>query len=92
LVEYDEEFWWDNFKLEEYFQSCASQLSEYTGFIEDTWSTQDGMVLTTRLELDFTQRHDVLNIIISEEVKDVHTRRPVWMNPKIYVMLEPKTF
>jgi hypothetical protein len=37
-------------------------------------------VLMTELELDFTQRDGVLNIIISERNNDNHARRPKWIN------------
>jgi hypothetical protein len=37
----------------------------------------------TKLELDFTQRNGVLNITISEGVEDEHTKRPVWIDPKM---------
>jgi hypothetical protein len=82
LVEYDEKFNWNNTKLEEYCQRCVSQLSTYTDTIKDTWLIRDGTVLMTRLELDFTQRDGVLNIIVSEGVKDDHTKRPVWIDSK----------
>jgi hypothetical protein len=82
LVECDEKFNWYNTKLEEYCQRYASQLSPCTNPIRDTWLIHDGIVLTTRAELDFTQIDGVLNITISEGVKDDHTRRPVWIDPK----------
>jgi hypothetical protein len=72
--------YWFNFKPEEYYQRYAGQFSTYAGFIEDTWLTSDGVVIMIRLELDFTQRDGVLNITISESVKDEHTKRPEWIN------------
>jgi hypothetical protein len=74
--------YWYNFKPEEYYQRYASQLCTYTDPIEDTWLIHDGTVLTTRLELDFTQRDGVLNIVISEGIRDDHTKRPEWINLK----------
>jgi hypothetical protein len=74
---------WDEIKLDEYCQRYARQLCTYTGPIEDTLLTPDGTILITRLELDFTQRDGVLNITISEGVKDDHTRRPEWFNSKM---------
>jgi hypothetical protein len=61
LVECDERFYWSNAKLDEYYRSYVDQLSTYAGPIRDTWLTRNGTVLMTRLELDFTQRHDALN-------------------------------
>jgi hypothetical protein len=83
LVEYDEKFYWNNAKLDEYYRSNVDQLSIYTSPIRDTWLTRDGTVFMTNLELDFTQRHDALNIIISESVTDNYTRRPEWINPRM---------
>jgi hypothetical protein len=76
LVEYDEKFYWNNTKSQEYYRGYASQLSTYTDPIKDTWLVYDDTVLMTRLELDFTQRDDILNITISKSVKDEHTRKP----------------
>jgi hypothetical protein len=83
LIEYDKQIKWNRIKLKEYYQRYASQLSMYTGPIKDTWWMPDGTVLMTRLKLDFMQRSDILNIIISKGIKDDHTRRPVWINPKM---------
>jgi hypothetical protein len=82
LIEYDRVFHWDNAKLERYCQRYISQLDTYTDPIEDTWSTHDGIVLMTRLELDFTQRDGVLNITISKGVRDNHSKRSEWVNLK----------
>jgi hypothetical protein len=82
-VEYEEKLYWNNTRLEEYYQRHASQLYTYTGPIKDTWLMHDGTVLMTELELDFTQRHDVLNITISEGIGDEYTRRPKLINPKM---------
>jgi hypothetical protein len=68
---------WDMVKLKEYCQRYANQLDTYTDPIRDTWLTRDGAVLVTRLELDFMQRNDVLNIAISEGIKDDHTKKPI---------------
>jgi hypothetical protein len=76
LIGCDKTSHWDNAKLERYYQRYPSQLNVYTGPIKDTWSIGDNTVLMTRLELDFTQRDGVLNIIISESVKDDLTRKP----------------
>jgi hypothetical protein len=50
----------------------------------------DGTVLMSILELDFTQRDGVLNITISESIRDDYTRRPEWINLNIQVLLESK--
>jgi hypothetical protein len=80
LIEYEEWCSWSGAKLEEYYHKHASQLCTYTGPVKDTWLTRNGMVLTTELELDFTQRDGVLNITISEGIRDGHTKRPEWIN------------
>jgi hypothetical protein len=82
LMECDKAFHWDKVTLEEYYQKYASQLRTYTGSIKDTWLLHDNTVLMTRLELDFTQGNGGLGIIISEGVKDEHTRKPEWIDPK----------
>jgi hypothetical protein len=81
LIEYDKTVHWDEIKIEEYYQSCASQLSTYIGPIKDTWSIPNDTVLMTELKLgsDFTQRDGVLNVTISEGIWDSHTRRPEWV-------------
>jgi hypothetical protein len=82
LIEHEDWRDWSKVRLEEYYQRYASQLSTYTGPIKNTWLIEDDIVLMTALELDFTQRDDVLNITISESVKDEHTKRPVWFKQK----------
>jgi hypothetical protein len=74
LIEYDKMIDWNRLKLEEYYQRYANQLSTYSGPIKDTRVMRDGTVLTTRLELDFTQRDGVLDITVSEGIKDNHTK------------------
>jgi hypothetical protein len=71
LVEYDKTFRWDIFNLNEYRQRYDNQLSAYTGPIKGTWLVGDDLVLMIRLV-----------ITISESVKDEHTKRPVWFDPK----------
>jgi hypothetical protein len=80
LIECDRTSYWNNAKLERYYQRYHNQLSTYTGSIKDTWLIDDDVVLMTRLELDFTQRDGVLSIIISEGVKDEHAKRPERIN------------
>jgi hypothetical protein len=82
LIECDKTFPWHKVNTEEYYQRYTNQFGIYTGPIKDTWLTHDGAVLTTKLELYFTQRNDVLNITISEGISDDHTKRPVWINPE----------
>jgi hypothetical protein len=82
LVEHDEEVGLFYSQLETHHQRYASQLSTYTGPIKDTWLPHDGKVLMTKMELDFTQRDGVLNITISEGVKDDHTGRPEQISPR----------
>jgi hypothetical protein len=82
LIEYDKQIKWDGYKSEDYYQRCASQLCAYTDPIKDTWLIHDGTVLMTRLELGFTQRDVVLNITISEGVKNDHARRPEWISTR----------
>jgi hypothetical protein len=83
LMEYDKTFRWQNYKLEEYYQRYDNQFSTYTDSIKDIWLMHDGTVLMTKLELDFTLQDGVLNIIISEGVKDEYTKRPVWLDSKM---------
>jgi hypothetical protein len=80
LLECDKQIEWNQHKLEEYRQRYHNQLSTSAGSIKDTWLIHDGTVLMTSLESDFTRRIGVLNVTISEGSKDVHTRRPVWIN------------
>jgi hypothetical protein len=82
LIECDKTFYWNECKLREYYQRYASQLNTYIGPIKDTWLLDGDTVLTTRLELDFTQRDGVLNIAISEGIKGEYTKRPIWINPE----------
>jgi hypothetical protein len=83
LIEYGGAFHWNNAKLEEHFQRYVNRFSTYTGPIKDTWLMDDATTLITRLDLDFTQRDDKLNVTISESVENEHTRRPVWIDPKM---------
>jgi hypothetical protein len=79
LAEYDEQIEWDGIKLEEYCQRYFSQLSTYAAPIEDTWLLHDDTVLMTRLDLNFTQRNDILNITISEGTWHDRIKKPVWI-------------
>jgi hypothetical protein len=83
LIEYDKQIKWNRIKLKEYYQRYVDQFSTYTGPIKDTWLIDDDTVLTTELRLDFTQTNDILNITVSEGIKDERTRRPVWLDPKM---------
>jgi hypothetical protein len=83
LTESDKLFFRYTTKLEEYYQRHANQLSTYAGPIKNTWLIPDDTVLMTRLELNFTQRDGVLNIAISEGVKDKHAKKPIWLDPKM---------
>jgi hypothetical protein len=83
LIEYDELLDWNRITLEEYYQRYANQFSIYTDPIRNTWLLDDGTVLMTRLELDFTQRDGVLGITVSEGSKDDHTRRSEWFSPEM---------
>jgi hypothetical protein len=82
LMECDKTFHWDKIRLKEYYQKYASQLCTYTSPIKDTWLTRDSTILMTGLKLDPAQGDDVLNITISDGVKDEHTKRPVWISPE----------
>jgi hypothetical protein len=79
LIEYDMGFYWYNFGRE-YYQRHVNQFSIYTHPIKDTWLIENGAVLMTRLELDFMQRDGVLNIIISEGIRDGSTKRGEWIS------------
>jgi hypothetical protein len=81
LVECNKWPLWGSAELEEHFQRYTNQLCTYTGPIKDTWSIYDGIILMTRLELDFTQRDGVLIITVSEGVSDDHTKIPEWIDP-----------
>jgi hypothetical protein len=74
---------WNEIKLYEYYQRYANRLSTYTSPIKDTWSINDGTALMTKLELDFTQRDGVLNITITEGVKDDYTKVPELIDPEM---------
>jgi hypothetical protein len=82
LIECDKQLYWSTAKLKEYYQRYGNQLCKYTGLVKDTWSIDDDTILVTELNLDFTQRDGVLNITISEGIKDEHTKRPIWINPE----------
>jgi hypothetical protein len=82
LVKYDDWCFWNKIKTEEYYQRYTSRLNTYTGPIEETWLLDDDTVLMTGLELDFTQRDGVLNIVISEGVEDKNTKRLEWIDIK----------
>jgi hypothetical protein len=83
MLECDKHIEWNGDKLYEYHQRYVSQLSEYTGPVNDTWLIHDGTALMTKLELDFTQRDGRLNIIISEGTRDDRTKISAWINPKM---------
>jgi hypothetical protein len=76
MIEYDELIEWNETELEEYYHHYVNQLSTYTDPIKDIWWIRGGIVLMTNLELDFTQRDGVLNITISEGVKDGNAKIP----------------
>jgi hypothetical protein len=81
LIEYNKWSYGGVIKMKEYYQRYADQLSTYTGPIEDTWLIDDGIVLMTRLELNFTQRDGVLNVAISEGIGGDRTKRLEWITP-----------
>jgi hypothetical protein len=87
FVQLIEDHRWRNWRktvLEEYCQRYASQLRTYTDPINESWLVyNDDKVLMTELELNFTQRDGVLNIIISEGVKDRRAKRCKWFSPKM---------
>jgi hypothetical protein len=79
LIERDKwPHWRNEIHTDKHYRRYASQLSTYTGPIEETWLTHDNIVFMTRLELDFAQRDVVLNITVSKGVEDTHARRPIW--------------
>jgi hypothetical protein len=82
LIEYDKAFYWDKLSYEKYYRKYASQLRVYDDPIKDTWLMPNGTVLATELELDFTQRDGVLNVTVSEGIRDEHTKRPEWIRPE----------
>jgi hypothetical protein len=84
LIDYSGYTNWSTAQLKGYYQRYAHQLRAYTGPLEDTWLTRNDTVFMTRLELNFTQRDGVLNITVSEGVENEHTRKPVWINPRIF--------
>jgi hypothetical protein len=81
LIEYNKWSYGGVIKAREYYQGCANQLCTYTSPIKDTWFIPDGTVLMTELELDFTQRDGVLNMTISEGIRDEHTKKLEWITP-----------
>jgi hypothetical protein len=82
LIECDKTLYWGKIRLREYYQRHANQFSAYTGPIKDTWLIYNNIVVMIRLELNFTQRDGVLNITISESVRDEHTKRPIGIGLK----------
>jgi hypothetical protein len=82
LIDCDQTFSWKKIYQYEYYQRYTNQCNTYTGPIKDTWLIHDGTVLMTRLELDFTQRDGVLNVTISEGIRDHHTKISAWLNTK----------
>jgi hypothetical protein len=82
LIEHGETIRWDKIKAEEHCRRYTNQLGAYAGYIKDTWLLHDGTVLLTELELDFMQRDGILNITISEGIRDEHTKRPIWTSLK----------
>jgi hypothetical protein len=83
LIDCDQTFSWHKIDPKEYYQRFSDQLSIYTGSIEDTWLIHDSSVLMTRLELDFTQRDGVLNIIISEGIRNRRTKISEWIDSEM---------
>jgi hypothetical protein len=82
LVECEDLLFWTKAKREEYYQRYTGQLYMYTDTIKDIWLIHDGTVLKTELTLDFTQRDGVLNVTISEGVRDGRLLRPIWIGPE----------
>jgi hypothetical protein len=82
LVECDKYTHWEKIALEEYYQRYVNQLCTYTGPVRNTWLIDDGTVLMTELELDFTQRAGVLSVTISEGIRNDRTKKPIWINPE----------
>jgi hypothetical protein len=80
LIECEKQSYWGKATQEEYYQRYTNQLCTYTDPIKDTWLIYDDAVLMAGLELDFTQRDGVLNITISEGVRDDYTKRPERIN------------
>jgi hypothetical protein len=83
LIKHVEPIKWNEIRLDEYYQQHADQLSTYTGPIKDTWSIGNSTVLIARLELDFTQVDDVLNITISEGIENGRIKGSVRLNPRM---------
>jgi hypothetical protein len=82
LLECDKTFRWSKFSSREYYRKYVNQLCTYTDPIKDIWLTRDGTVFMTRLELDFTQRDGMLNITISEGIKEDHVKIPELIDPR----------
>jgi hypothetical protein len=83
LIEHGKWYGWSEAALEEYYRKYISQTSVYTDPIRDTWSTHDGTMLMTRLELDLTQSSGILNVTISEGSWNGHTKRSIWIGPEM---------
>jgi hypothetical protein len=82
FIEYKKKFDWDETALKEYYKRYADQLDIYTGPIKNTWLIPDGTVLMTRSGLNVTQGYGILNVTVSEGIRDNYTRRPVWFSPE----------
>jgi hypothetical protein len=92
LIEHDEYIDWNGIKLREYYQRHANQLCVYTGPIKNAWMIYDNTMISTILTLNFTQRDSVLNIIISDRIKNNRAEKPIWINPERWASLESKLF
>jgi hypothetical protein len=83
LIDCDKTFPWHKIDQKEYYKRYINQFSTYTCPIKDTLLTRNGTVLMTRLDLDFTQRDGVLSLIISEGIRDDHTKIPELIDSKM---------
>jgi hypothetical protein len=80
LIERNNTSYWSEIQAEEYYRRYENQLCTCTDSVGDTWLIHDGTVLTTKLGLHFKRRDGVLNIVISEGIKDKHARKPEWID------------
>jgi hypothetical protein len=80
LLECSESFSWNEIRLKKHYQRYTHQLNRYTSPIKNTWLIHDDTVLMTSLELTFVKRDSILNVTVSEGIKDDCTKKPGRIN------------
>jgi hypothetical protein len=79
LIEFDNEFTWNEDKLRKLYDKNRDQLKKYNGIISSTWITGNNMILKTSSRINYLEENSELNITISEE-KDDYAIRPFYID------------